>query len=124
MSVAAKFNKREIVSEHTRRSCPIRADRLVDGWHRDVVSHDLIGKTFSEIEAADKTVNLAELCREEDPNVSGIRIALDIILEALEQISFHTIDQIARSGQGPQELDRAVLWYGAKVSDLLARFRT
>ncbi|MDV7145935.1 hypothetical protein R3X27_24935 [Tropicimonas sp. TH_r6] len=86
------------------------------------VLRDLLN-SFDRKEAANMVHDLVELCREETPNTPGITIALGIVLEALEQVSAETIDQIAQRGQGPRDLDKAVLWYGAKISDLLQRLQ-
>ncbi|MDV7145971.1 hypothetical protein R3X27_25125 [Tropicimonas sp. TH_r6] len=91
-------------------------------WEGDTLR--ILLEVFSELEAVDLIADLVDLCREDFPNVRGIRLALDVVLEALEQLSLGVVEDVIGSGEDAGDLHDVIGWYRATVDVLRKRFET
>lgn len=47
---------------------------------------------------------------------------IEHVVDALEQIPFLLLEEVASAGQGPRDLHAAVRWYGGRLSDFSHAF--
>lgn len=68
---------------------------------------------------AEVVMDLIADCAEFSPDAAKVKQGFRMVLAHLESIRTSDVEQAARGGRGSRDLDRCLLWHGARLEGLL-----